>query len=279
MADAWHHRVLIWDQWPERNDTPPDRCLGQASLEELELNRGGLVTARSLYWPFGLAWCDGWLWVTDTGNRRVLGWHGLPEKERDADRVLGQDDFESGLENRGRDVSEGSFRWPHAVGVARDHLWVSDTANNRILTFDDRDEARTVLGQPDFESNGENHWKAITTKRCAGPTAWTGRATAWPWPTPATTVWCSGNGEDNAMCLGIPGQIKEIYESHGTRMGRVDFGGILKEVCLAYLPDIACGQYTIVHAGFAITQLDEASAQETLKMFKDLGILEEELAT
>lgn len=81
------------------------------------------------------------------------------------------------------------------------------------------------------------------------------------------------------MCLGIPGQIREIYESHGTRMAKVDFGGIFKEVCLAYLPAAVVGEYTIIHAGFAITLLDEKSAQETLKMFSDLGILEEELAS
>lgn len=79
------------------------------------------------------------------------------------------------------------------------------------------------------------------------------------------------------MCLGIPGKITEIYEANGTRMGKADFGGISKEVCLAYLPDIQVGDYTIVHVGFAITQLDEASAQETLTLFHELGVLEEEL--
>lgn len=79
------------------------------------------------------------------------------------------------------------------------------------------------------------------------------------------------------MCLGVPGQVKKIYEANGARMGQVNFGGILKEVCLAYVPDIAVGDYTIVHVGFALTIIDEASAQETLKMFHDLGILEEEL--
>ena len=80
------------------------------------------------------------------------------------------------------------------------------------------------------------------------------------------------------MCLGIPGQIREIYESHETLMGRVDFGGVLKEVCLAYLPEAKVGDYTIIHAGFAITQLDEQSALETLRMFQEMGTLEEELA-
>lgn len=79
------------------------------------------------------------------------------------------------------------------------------------------------------------------------------------------------------MCLGIPGKVTEIYEENQTRMGKVDFGGIAKEVCLAYLPDIEVGDYTIVHVGFAITKLDEQSAQESLALFRELGTLEEEL--
>lgn len=70
----------------------------------------------------------------------------------------------------------------------------------------------------------------------------------------------------------------EIWDESGTRMSTVEFGGTTKTVCLAYLPDMQIGEYTIVHAGFAITRLDEASANETLKMFADLGILDEELA-
>lgn len=79
------------------------------------------------------------------------------------------------------------------------------------------------------------------------------------------------------MCLGIPGRVQEIYEAQGVRMGKVNFGGIVKEVCLAYLPEIAVGDYTIVHVGFAITRVDEASAMETLQMFKDIDALAEEL--
>ena len=79
------------------------------------------------------------------------------------------------------------------------------------------------------------------------------------------------------MCLGIPGRVQEIYEAQGVQMGKVNFGGIVKEVCLAYLPEIAVGDYTIVHVGFAITQVDEASALETLQMFKEIDALAEEL--
>ncbi len=79
------------------------------------------------------------------------------------------------------------------------------------------------------------------------------------------------------MCLAVPGRIADIFEEHGTRMARLDFGGIQKTVCLAYLPDAVVGDYAIVHVGFAISRIDEASAMETLRHFRELGILEEEL--
>lgn len=81
------------------------------------------------------------------------------------------------------------------------------------------------------------------------------------------------------MCLGIPGRITEIYEHQETsaRMGKVNFGGIVKEICLEYVPEAVVGDYTIVHVGFAITRLDEEAALESLKLFQELGILDEEL--
>lgn len=79
------------------------------------------------------------------------------------------------------------------------------------------------------------------------------------------------------MCLGVPGKVVETFEAHGIRMGKVDFGGIKKEICLAYVPEVEVGDYTIVHVGFAITRLDEESAKETLRTFQELGLLEEEL--
>jgi hydrogenase expression/formation protein HypC len=71
--------------------------------------------------------------------------------------------------------------------------------------------------------------------------------------------------------------VVEKREEDGAVMGVVDFAGIRKEVCLQYVPDIEVGEYTIVHVGFAITKLDEASALESLELFKSLGLLEEEL--
>jgi hydrogenase expression/formation protein HypC len=80
------------------------------------------------------------------------------------------------------------------------------------------------------------------------------------------------------MCLGVPGRVEAVWLDQGTRMGTVDFGGVRKEVCLAYVPEVEVGDYTIVHVGFAITRLDEQSALETLELFRSIGALEEELA-
>ncbi len=79
------------------------------------------------------------------------------------------------------------------------------------------------------------------------------------------------------MCLGVPGKVIEIYETGGLRMGKVDFGGIIKEACLAYVPEVELGDYTIIHVGFAISKLDEQAAQESLALFREMGVLEEEL--
>ncbi|MBL8214933.1 MAG: HypC/HybG/HupF family hydrogenase formation chaperone [Bryobacterales bacterium] len=78
------------------------------------------------------------------------------------------------------------------------------------------------------------------------------------------------------MCLAVPGKVESIFEDSGTRMGKVNFGGVVKDVCLAYVPEIEVGDYTIVHVGFALSRLDEASAQATLQTFRELGLLEEE---
>jgi hydrogenase expression/formation protein HypC len=79
------------------------------------------------------------------------------------------------------------------------------------------------------------------------------------------------------MCLGVPGRIESIRDDRGTSMATVDFGGIRKEVCLAYLPDAQVGEYTLVHVGFAITRIDEESAMETLELIRSIGNLAEEL--
>jgi hydrogenase expression/formation protein HypC len=81
------------------------------------------------------------------------------------------------------------------------------------------------------------------------------------------------------VCLGIPGRIVETEEGGLMRMGKVDFGGITREICLAYVPEADVGDYVIVHAGFAISRVDEAEAQETLALLVESGILDLDLDT
>ena len=78
------------------------------------------------------------------------------------------------------------------------------------------------------------------------------------------------------MCLAVPGRVMSVHEQDGQTMAEVDFGGLRKQVCLAYIPDVQVDEYVIVHVGFAIQRVDEASAQETLANFDKLGILDQE---
>ncbi|MFJ3582040.1 HypC/HybG/HupF family hydrogenase formation chaperone [Streptomyces sp. NPDC090127] len=78
------------------------------------------------------------------------------------------------------------------------------------------------------------------------------------------------------MCLAVPGRVLDVEDRDGTRMATVDFGGVVKEVCLEYLPDLKVGEYAIVHVGFALQRLDEESARRTLELFETLGMLQEE---
>ena len=79
------------------------------------------------------------------------------------------------------------------------------------------------------------------------------------------------------MCLAIPGKVEEITTDGLIRIGRVNFGGVVKKVCLDYVPEVEVGDYTIVHVGFAISKIDEETAEQTLADFRALGVLDEEL--
>ena len=73
------------------------------------------------------------------------------------------------------------------------------------------------------------------------------------------------------MCLGIPGKILTIYEDHGTKMAKIDFGGVSREACIEVIPDAKLGDWTIVHAGFALNLLSEEEAQETLEILREMS--------
>jgi len=73
------------------------------------------------------------------------------------------------------------------------------------------------------------------------------------------------------MCLGIPGKLLEVYQQDDLPMGKVQFGGIVKEICLAYTPDAEVDDHVIVHAGFAISKVDEQEAQEIFSYLEQIG--------
>ena len=121
----------------------------------------------SCYWPFGFGVVSGvdaqgtssapgtgMFWVTDTGNRRLLGWHGtsLPDPARPADVLLGQDDAADRSDNRGGAAGSTTFRWPHAVAGDLSTLYVADAGDHRVLGWspppaDGDTPATVVLGQ------------------------------------------------------------------------------------------------------------------------------------
>jgi hypothetical protein len=237
ISDAWHHRLLIFNEIPTSNYAVADVVIGQIDHESTVENGGVGPTDHTFWWPFGTALIEDVFWVADTGNRRMLGWSGgVPDPGKGADIVLGQDGFERREENRGGAVGTNTYRWPHdVVGDAKtlwvadagDHrvvayspsphtdrdfdgllgqvdwsastefpygaqgneklrfpyaiafngtqLAVADTANNRVLIWDDAPRngigpgADHVLGQPDFAGNGENQWKAITDHTLCWP--------------------------------------------------------------------------------------------------------------
>jgi hydrogenase expression/formation protein HypC len=79
------------------------------------------------------------------------------------------------------------------------------------------------------------------------------------------------------MCLGVPGKIIEIYAAGGLRMGKVDFGGVVREACLEYVPEAEVGDYTVIHVGFAISLLSEEEALASLETINELIDLTNEL--
>ncbi len=176
VADAWHHRILVWDKVPTVSDVAPDLVIGQPAACSVEVNRGGDCSADSLYWPFGIAVVGTTFWVADTGNRRVLGWrNGIPHADRPADVIVGQPDATSHDENRGGPAGADSFRWAHDIAGRDDLLLVADAGDHRLLGWTPQPEADRpadrVVGQPDFTSAEEWPYGPHTNDRMRFPYA------------------------------------------------------------------------------------------------------------
>src|SRR6185437_4869087 len=80
------------------------------------------------------------------------------------------------------------------------------------------------------------------------------------------------------MCLAIPGRILETSVANGVRVGRVEFGGIVRQVCLDFVPQAGVGDYVLVHVGFAISRVDRQEAERTYEALSGMGVLQPELA-
>jgi hydrogenase expression/formation protein HypC len=77
------------------------------------------------------------------------------------------------------------------------------------------------------------------------------------------------------MCLGIPGKVTSTYREHDVLMGKVDFGGVFKHVCLEHVPEAKVGEYVIVHVGFALSRIDEAEAKQVFEFLGGMNELAE----
>lgn len=204
VADAWNHRVLIWQQVPQASQVPADLVLGQADFHQNLPNRGDLNTAADrMHWPYGVFYHQGCLWVADTGNRRVLVWQGLPTRNgQPADWVLGQPDLTTRNENGGGSPTAASLRWPHALTVWQGQLAIADAGNNRILIWDgipteNNAPSAVVLGQANFESvelNGGDYWPSAAT-------------VSMPYGIAAAGDWLIGADTANSRLLGWKGKV------------------------------------------------------------------------
>ncbi len=172
VADSWNHRVLLWHAIPRDSNVPPDVVLGQRTRDAGTLNGGGAVDASTMYWCSGVAFTARGLLVADTGNRRVLVWDALPERDgAPADRVLGQRDFTTRDENAGAACGDAGMRWPHGVLVAGERLVVADAGNNRLMLWERMPERNgapcdAIVGQRDAagsDHNGGTYWPTATT--------------------------------------------------------------------------------------------------------------------
>jgi hydrogenase expression/formation protein HypC len=77
------------------------------------------------------------------------------------------------------------------------------------------------------------------------------------------------------MCLGIPGKVVKTFREHDVLMGKVDFSGVTKQVCLEHVPEVKIGEYVLVHVGFALSHIDEKEAQVVFDFLKDMNQLDE----
>ncbi|MEZ4993270.1 MAG: hypothetical protein R2824_22805 [Saprospiraceae bacterium] len=162
VADAWNHRVLIWQNIPTEDGQEADVVLGQPDFYHNDPNVEGIghsPSARSLNWPYGVFSDGERLWIADTGNRRVLYFESIPtESYAAADQVIGKPGFEE------RDYDHEDPIWPYSVKISPEGVMaVTDTQYYRILLWKDwttafQQKADVIIGQASFAGNGQNQF-------------------------------------------------------------------------------------------------------------------------
>lgn len=164
VCDTGNRRVLAWADGIPLDGRGADVILGQPDAHSRSENRGGDAGPDSFRWPHAIAGTgSGGIVVADAGNHRLLRWDAHPLADRPADGVLGQPDLHTAAEFP-YGSQEGRLRFPYGA-AGGPGLAVADTANNRLLVWDEFPAADVapdvVLAQPDRASSGENRWEAV----------------------------------------------------------------------------------------------------------------------
>jgi hypothetical protein len=162
VADAWNHRVLIWNSIPVINGQPADVAVGQPDFSHNQPNVMGIganPSDKTLNWPYGVFSNGKSLWICDTGNRRILFYQDIPTHTyAPADAVIGKPDFTE------RDYENHDPVWPYSVRINKAGVMaVADTQFYRTLIWQDwqtafHRKADIIIGQPDLEACGQNQY-------------------------------------------------------------------------------------------------------------------------
>ncbi|MEO1167896.1 MAG: hypothetical protein AAFW97_04200 [Pseudomonadota bacterium] len=166
VCDTGNRRVLIWDD-PSFTGQSADLVLGQTGFECRDENSGEGVSAAGMRWPHMAQLWQGGLAVTDAGNNRIMLWDDFPTANgQPCVAVLGQRNFTDCDHNLAAYYpSNAALNMPYAICSYGDKLIAADTANSRIVAWEERrtgSEAAWLTGQPDFASKGDNRWGFAT---------------------------------------------------------------------------------------------------------------------
>ncbi len=162
VCDTGNRRVLVW-QAPEETGQPADLVLGQRDFVTRDENAGEPVGPTGMRWPHTVTFWDGTLCVSDAGNNRIMIWQTPPQQNgTPCDTVLGQANMYDCDHNQTSYYPRAdTTNMPYAAAAAGERLLVADTANSRLIGFEDQETgapATLLAAQPDFASKGDNRW-------------------------------------------------------------------------------------------------------------------------